>query len=268
MVRNTRFLKPSRSKLCFVSTILLGIRLDTLPPQTVLDRLRVWFQNTHQHTLFTPNPEMLVKAQTDEYFKKVLNSASLLVCDGKGTALFAPEKVYRFPGVDLMQKICGIAAETGETIFLLGSGSDQVLDRSAAALQLRYPKLRIAGMDKGPVIEETHNEKLTIKNNDELLRAINEAQPTILFVAFGMGKQEKWIYENLEKMPSVKLAMGVGGSFDYISGVVPRAPLLMRKIGLEWAYRLIRQPERLVRIWNATVVFSLLALREKLAINK
>ena len=85
----------------------------------------------------------------------------------------------------------------------------------------------------------------------------------VLFVAFGMGKQEKWIYENIEKLPSVKIAMGVGGAFDYISGSVPRAPLLLRTLGLEWAYRLWKQPSRIGRIWNATAVFMWLFLTGK-----
>ena len=82
-----------------------------------------------------------------------------------------------------------------------------------------------------------------------------ESEPDILFVAFGMGKQEKWIYENLAKMPSVRIAMGVGGAFDYISGNVSRAPRLLRKFGLEWVYRLFKEPRRIGRIFNATIKF-------------
>jgi N-acetylglucosaminyldiphosphoundecaprenol N-acetyl-beta-D-mannosaminyltransferase len=88
--------------------------------------------------------------------------------------------------------------------------------------------------------------------------------PDVLFVAFGMGKQEKWINENLRKLPSVKIVMGVGGAFDYISGVISRAPLFLRRIGLEWLYRLARQPSRIKRIFNATVVFAYFLIKNKI----
>jgi len=79
-----------------------------------------------------------------------------------------------------------------------------------------------------------------------------------------MVKQEQWIYENLSKLPNIKIAMGVGGSFDYISGAIRRAPCFLRKIGLEWLYRLIKQPKRLGRIFNATVVFTFIVLKNKI----
>ena len=88
-----------------------------------------------------------------------------------------------------------------------------------------------------------------------------------MFVAFGMGKQEKWIYENLSKMPSVKIAMGVGGSFDFISGKVKRAPLFLLRLGLEWMYRLVQEPRRFKRILNATVKFTYLVLKSKFLIS-
>jgi N-acetylglucosaminyldiphosphoundecaprenol N-acetyl-beta-D-mannosaminyltransferase len=97
--------------------------------------------------------------------------------------------------------------------------------------------------------------------NNELVQRINEAQPDILFVAFGAPKQEKWIYENIKKMPSVKLAIGVGGSFDFISGKIKRAPLIFQKLGLEWLWRLILEPCRIKRIYTATLKFGWLVLK-------
>lgn len=82
-----------------------------------------------------------------------------------------------------------------------------------------------------------------------------------------MNKQERWISENLAKMPNIKIAMGVGGSFDYISGLIHRAPCFLRKIGLEWLYRLVKQPKRLRRIFNATIVFVFIVLKNKLFKN-
>ena len=97
--------------------------------------------------------------------------------------------------------------------------------------------------------------EIDFNEENDLLKKINGVRPDILFVAFGMGKQEKWLYENIAQLPSVKIGMGVGGAFDFISGKVKRAPLLMRKIGLEWVYRLWQEPSRIFRIINATATF-------------
>ena len=116
-------------------------------------------------------------------------------------------------------------------------------------------------------MKQYNNEsKLTVdyQENAQTIKQINLAQPDILFVAFGHGKQEIWIHENLAKMPSVKVAMVVGGAFDYVSGKVSRAPCWMRKIGLEWMYRLIKQPTRAYRILKATIIFSILLLYQNL----
>ncbi len=257
-----------------------------------------------QHAIFTPNPEMLVKAQKDEYFKKVLNSSDLNLCDGFGLWLAVslrgakrrgnlPAKIERVTGVDFMLDVCRLAAEQGRGVYLLGTGDEKVIKKTAQNLQKQFPRLKIVGLDKGPQISELGEREnpaprpsphrggqsfplpykgrgrergsvagleIDQQENDRIISQINQSQAEIVFVAFGMGKQEKWIYENLSKIPSVKIAIGVGGAFDYISGKIPRSPRLMRKIGLEWVYRLIRQPSRFFRIFNATVKFSLLVL--------
>jgi N-acetylglucosaminyldiphosphoundecaprenol N-acetyl-beta-D-mannosaminyltransferase len=167
-------------------------------------------------------------------------------------------------------EICKIAEADNKSVYLLGSGSDEVVKRTEENLKQKFPNLKVVGWGRGPGIKESSVSVQPFNNsiglivdaeeNVKILEDINQAKPDILFVAFGMGKQEKWIVENLKKIPGVKIAMGVGGAFDYISGSVKRAPLLLRKIGLEWLYRLVKQPRRVVRIWNATVKFLWLFL--------
>jgi N-acetylglucosaminyldiphosphoundecaprenol N-acetyl-beta-D-mannosaminyltransferase len=167
-----------------------------------------------------------------------------------------------------MLEICKIAEADNKSVYLLGSGSDEVVKRTEENLKQKFPNLKVVGWGSGPGIKESNVSVQPFNNstglimdageNVKILEDINQAKPDILFVAFGMGKQEKWIVENLKKIPGVKIAMGVGGAFDYISGSVKRAPLLLRKIGLEWLYRLVKQPRRVVRIWNATVKFLII----------
>lgn len=238
---------------------ILGVRVDNLSEEQAHAKAREFLTGSGQHKIFTPNPEMVVKAQKDEYFKKVLNSGDLNLCDGFGLSLFSGAP--RITGVDFLLDICSLAEKESKSIYLLGSGSDEVVKKTAEELQEKFPCLQIAGLNPGPKITEIacHSDKMT-DDNDEVLRDIQFKQPVILFVAFGMGKQEKWIQENLAKLPSVKIAMGVGGAFDYLAGAVPRAPRLMRAAGLEWLYRLIQQPSRIGRIFNATARFFYLVL--------
>jgi len=250
---------------------ILKVRVDGIGLAESRLKVRNFLLSDGQYRIFTPNPEMLVKAQKDEYFRNVLNSGDLNICDGFGIWLVTKLKELasddccstgdsfeRITGVDFMLEICKIAEETDKGIYLLGSGSDEVVKKTADNLLKQLPKLKILGANKGPIIEEKDGE---IEADDEdVINIINKVKPDIIFVAFGMGKQEKWIHEDLAKMPSVKIAMGVGGAFDYISGTVKRAPCWMRKIGLEWVYRLYEQPQRFSRIFNATIKFVFLVI--------
>ena len=229
---------------------ILGVKIDEVDIKKALSTIAGYLNSSKQQRIFTPNPEMLVDAQKDIYFREVLNSGNLNICDGRGIELVSRGKLIRYPGVELMLDICKLAAKKSRSIYLLGSGSDKVIEDAANKLKNKYSNLKIVGLDKGPVIKKMSN-----KINNELIEKIKETNPDILFVAFGHGKQEKWIYENLYKLPSVKIAVGVGGAFDYVAGRVRRAPKWMRKIGLEWFYRLLRQPWRVKRIYKATIKF-------------
>jgi N-acetylglucosaminyldiphosphoundecaprenol N-acetyl-beta-D-mannosaminyltransferase len=237
---------------------ILDVRIDTLTWSEALQKVGEFLVSQGQKMMCTPNPEMLVKAQKDLYFRKVLNSGDLNVCDGAGIQFVAPQKIERIPGVDFMLAICRLAEQHHKSVFLLGSKKQAVVDKAIENLQKEFPRLQLAGTS-GPDIQEQGG-KIFIDDNEQksLVEYVKKNEPDILFVALGMGKQEKWIYENLATLPSVKVAMGVGGSFDFISGRIKRAPLLMRKLRLEWLYRLIQEPKRLGRIFNATAVFIFL----------
>ncbi len=245
---------------------ILGVRVDNLNTQEILKKISDFLDSNNSHKIFTPNPEMLVDAQKDKYFREVLNSGDLNVCDGFGLSLVS--RIKRFPGVDLMLVICQIAESKNKSIYLLGSGNQEVVDDTKKFLQKKFPELKIVGSCPGNEINTglENNRKLLVydkEKNDDLIHDIIMSAPDILFVAFGHSKQEKWIDENLRDLPSVKIAMGVGGSFDFISGKIKRAPKFLRYIGLEWLYRLVKEPWRIKRICKATVKFPILFIKSK-----
>lgn len=247
---------------------ILGVKIDSLSTDSAISKARNFLYNDKQNLIFTPNPEMLVDAQSDDYFQKVLNSGDLNISDGFGVSLVSLGKIKRITGVDFVFELAKLAQSENKTVYLLGSGSKEILKKTSENLKNQFPSLRIVGFDPGPKIEFlTVEDKKTIISEDEANdRAIHDiimTAPDILLVAFGHNKQEKWISENIRNLPSVKIAMGVGGSFDYISGNIKRAPCFMRKIGLEWLYRLFIQPQRLSRILKATVVFLAIYIYKK-----
>ena len=162
----------------------------------------------------------------------------------------------RVSGVDLMERICERAAERKYSVYLLGARPG-VAGAAAQALEARCPGLRIVG---------AHHGYFTPEQEPEVVTAIAQAQPDILFVAFGAPKQEKWIRQHLAEL-QVPVAIGVGGSFDVFAGRVRRAPRWMQRAGLEWLHRVLREPSRLPRVW-ALPRLVWMTLREALRRNR
>lgn len=233
---------------------ILGVRIDNVTKQEALKKAADFLTNGAQHTIFTPNPEMLVDAHHDRDFKNILNSSSLNLCDGFGIQFVAREKIDRIPGADFMLDLCQLATQQGIGVYLLGGKN---INQTVNQLQKQFPHLKITGYNSGIPITQLPNYQITYtaEENDRIIADIVNVAPTILFVGFGHKKQETWIHENLSRLPSVKIAMGVGGAFDFIAGEAHRAPIWMRNMGLEWFWRLMIEPWRIKRIWKATVEF-------------
>ena len=195
---------------------VLGIKVDRVTLPQALKIVDLWLASGRsKHYITTPNPEMIVAAQKDPDFKRILNAADLAIPDGAGLRLADP-KLRRLSGADLMMALI----KKGYKTLLCGS--------KPGVAQKAAKKLGVMGISQPN------------------LSKINKIKPDLLFVALGHGKQEKWIAKNLPKL-KVKVAMGVGGSLDYIAKPWLRAPLLIQTLGLEWLWRLILQPWRLKR---------------------
>lgn len=212
---------------------VLGVKIDDVTVDQAVVKVEKWMKGRRKHYIVTPNPEFLVAAQRDKLFRQILNKADLAIPDGRGLRLFG-DIVCNTPGIDLVEALVKMASENGFTVAFLG-GRGKVAEETGERLQKRYPKLKITFADPGGEIDKDGNGSLKLPSPADLL-----------FVAFGPPKQEKWIFKNLSKM-SIKVAMGVGGSFDLISGRIPRAPKWIRYLGFEWLFRLAIQPWRLKR---------------------
>ncbi len=232
---------PQKQPYAHERIYILGVPIDAITYEDWLTYIGEWVQSGRFHHVCTTNPEFLMVAQKDDNFRHILERADLCVPDGVGLLWAArhlgkhlPQRVTGSDGVPI---IAEKAAEKGWKLFLLGAG-EGIAQRTADILQERYPKLQIVGVYAGsPAPEE----------EDSIVELINRSGADILFVAYGAPQQDKWIARNAGRL-RVKMAMGVGGAFDFIAGVVPRAPLWMRNAGLEWLYRLYKQPWRIGRM--------------------
>ena len=230
---------------------LLDVPIDAVTQTQALDRIRVLLASAGQQHVVTPNNEMLVIAHRDASFRSVLQRAALNLPDSTGVVLMArlqgtplPERVT---GTDTMQRLCETLGPE-HPVFLLGA-MPGVAERVADVLRQRNSGLRIVGTFDGSPREE---------DAPAIIHKINDVKPVILFVAYGAPLQEMWIDRYVQHLPTVRVAMGVGGAFDFIAGIQKRAPGWMRAIGLEWAWRFIQEPSRWKRMWRAVVVFPVL----------
>lgn len=238
---------------------ILDVKIDDLVMKETLQKVESFLKDNQQHQIVTPNPEFLVRAQKDKEFKAILNQADLAIPDGTGL-LFAARFLgqplrERVAGTDLMEEICRKAAQKGWLICLLG-GLNNVAEMARNNLKNRYPGLEIRVLDELGIDEPGCIFASASLDNCQ--------KPVILFIALGAPMQEKWIAQNLKKLSSVKLAIGVGGAFDFIAGRVSRAPHCFRLMGLEWLWRLFYQPWRAKRIFQAIIEFPLLVIKEKI----
>ena len=218
---------------------MLGVRITKSSKRELLSRLGADLKHGRQSAIFTPNSQMLLAASKDRELRKLLNSSELNIPDGVGVRLAARLRGGRLEsmsGIDLAEELLSVAASKGYRVFFLGAKRG-VAEKAAENMRVRYPTLQICGVHHG-YFDKSGAE------NAAVLKKIRTAAPDILFVCFGFPAQEKWIADNLASLPSVKLAMGLGGSLDVWSGNIRRAPLLIQKAGLEWLWRTVLEPKR------------------------
>lgn len=232
---------------------VLGIKVNTENYDQLIPKVFERIDTKEKSLIVAINPEKIIKAKNDQALKKLLNEAEFQIPDGIGVILASKIQkgkiTSRVTGVDMMMRLCEEAAKRQKPIFLYG-GKPGVADKAAEKLKETYPNIIIAGTQDGYE-----------KDNSKVIEKINEAKPDLLFVAMGSPKQENWINENRDSLHPT-IYQGVGGSFDVLAGTVKRAPEAFQKIGMEWFYRLMKEPKRLKR-QLALPLFLLEVAREK-----
>ncbi|MDX8361137.1 WecB/TagA/CpsF family glycosyltransferase [Cytobacillus sp. IB215316] len=217
---------------------ILGIDVCTHSYDELIDELLNNIKENKKSFLVAINPEKVMKAQNDATLRKLLNSATYQIPDGIGVVLASKMRrgkiKSRVTGIDTMLKLCEAAANNKKRVFLYGA-KPGVADQAKARLEEKYPGIQIVGSLHGYE-----------KDEQVVFDTINHAKPDIIFVALGSPSQENWIIKHMDKLhPTVY--QGVGGSYDVISGNLKRAPESFQRLGLEWLYRLIKEPWRFKR---------------------
>lgn len=222
---------------------LAGTLIDKVDRASAIEMIRTFIGGASPHQVVTVNLDFLSIASRDTRFQKTINQADLAVADGMPLVWLSRLKgqglAERVAGVDLVEDCCALAAELQLSIFLLGAAPG-IAPRAAERLQARHPGLRVAGTYSPPMNAPQPEEDLRMV---DLVRA---AAPDLLFVALGAPRQDMWIRDHLADL-DVPVSMGVGCVLDLLAGSVTRAPTWMQRSGLEWSYRLLKEPGRLWR---------------------
>jgi len=235
---------------------ILNVKITHIGKSELIDFVRRQIEQKEKTKLYTVNNEFIVDAQKNARYRGVLNNSTISVADSTGVVWAAKklfkENIERLPGADLTYDLLELANDKHLRVFLLG-GSSGVGEMAKKIIKIKYPLIKSVDCLDGVKISPD-------KKDEELLAKINKTSPDMIFVALGSPKQEFWIDSN-EKNINSSLFIGVGGTLDFISGKIKRAPDFMRKSGLEWLYRLFRQPSRFARIFKALVTFVVLVNR-------
>lgn len=220
---------------------ILGVPFKNANFSEAVDIAVNFFENGKNNLIFTPNPEFVMTALDDKDFMDILNSSNMNIPDGIGIVIGS--KILKTPikervaGYDLVQEIFSKIKNTEKTVYFLGSSEENIVS-AIEMMKKKYDGLKIVGYRNGYFKDD---------ESEEVVKEILDKKPDLLLVGLGSPRQEKWIYKYKNEL-NCKIIMGVGGSFDVMSGNVKRAPKFFIKCNLEWFYRLITQPTRFKRM--------------------
>ncbi len=227
---------------------IIGVRIDDVTRTEVLEAVEKFIEEGGFHHLAVPNIDCLIHAQEDEIYRKIVNTSSLSIPDGmwlkRGVRLLGVKLRENVTGRLLVRPMCELSAKKGWKIYILGSAPG-IAPIAAERLIHDYPGLQIAAA-RSPSFQFFADPK----ESDEILAEINLTKPDILFVGFGAPKSDRWVHKFRDQLP-VKIAIGVGYTFDVIAGKKSEPPTWLARSGFEWLYRMLHEPKRL---WHRYLV--------------
>ncbi len=250
------------------------VEADFVRPEAFWAEVASWLTGDSLHHVVTLNPEMVMQAQTNLIFREAVAAADVRVPDGAGIIwarwylrstywslgpsllAFMFQSAERVTGVELVQELAKRCSEAGHSMYLLGGTAAQVAG-TAAALQRNFPNLQLF---------TSRPHAFSLDGPADILKDITAKHPTVLLVAYGSPRQTIWIERHRKKLHGV--AVGVGGVFAILAEERPRAPDVLRKLNLEWLWRLTLEPRRLPRIWQAAVRFPILIHAQKKGVQR
>ena len=231
---------------------ILGVAFDALTLGEAEERADALLCSGAGGYIVTANPEIVLRCREDAAYAAAVNGAKLVLADGVGdlcaARILGTPLPGRVAGADLVPRLLARLAERGGSVFLYGARPG-VAERAGESLQSACPGLRIAGTENGYISDET-----------ALFEALEREKPDLLLLGLGAPRQELWMARNRQKINAVMI--GVGGLLDVFAGDIPRAPEAWQRLGLEWLYRLLREPRRFKRVIRLPKIL-LLALRER-----
>ena len=222
---------------------ILGVKIDNITLKESGDITKKLIENSNKscEIIVAPNTEFVMCAQKDKEFFDILKQAKLATPDSIGIIIGAKLQKKKFkeriPGQAYFREVIRRSEIEGWSSYILG-GTEEVIEKAVANVKKDFPKVNIIGYHEGYFIKDSE---------EDVIKQINKLQPNVLFVAMGAPKQEKWIYKNKDKL-KVDVAAGQGGTLDYEAGRIKRAPKFIQKIGMEWFWRLMLQPSRIIRM--------------------
>jgi N-acetylglucosaminyldiphosphoundecaprenol N-acetyl-beta-D-mannosaminyltransferase len=220
-----------------------GVNISNITIREAVEKIQEWISGNSIHSVYTPNAEIIMQAQRDPELKNILNNAGLLTPDGAGVVLAS--RILKTPlkskvsGIDLVKNLFETFSGKNVGFYILG-GRPGVAEIAAVNIMEKYGKVKIKGY---------HNGYFSPEEEDHVIDLINQSGTDILIVGLGAPKQEFWIHRNMYRL-SCKVCIGVGGSIDIFAGKATLAPEIIRKLGFEWLFRLIREPRRYKRMMD------------------
>ena len=227
---------------------IFGIKINNISFDEAVAEIKGYLKGDSLKTIYTPNPEIVMGAKDDEKLKTLLNSGDMVTADGIGLIYASKIKgkplKERVTGYDLSLKLLEIGNNNSYKIYLLG-GKEGVAKKAGENIKKDYPNINVVGHHNG-YFKGSHNGYENSQEERNIIDEINSVNPDIIFVGLGFPNQERWINTNKDKIKG-KVIIGNGGVMDILSGTINPAPDIYRKIGLEWLYRLIKEPSRIKR---------------------